>query len=157
MMPPEAIMIGNAATGVRPSSASTTMLGAYHPMPIVLSAPKMKLAVTATDERPAREPARRAADWKCAKIAHDERHCRYEQGGSHEKLNRTPPHAADHTRPEPGAGRGARHHGHEQLRVHRDDGHEYDGLDQTHGNTADIEGAWNQLVGRPAAETCRAR
>src|ERR1700733_15124847 len=41
------IMIGNAAIGCMPSSASVIMQGAYRPMPALISAPRIKLTPTA--------------------------------------------------------------------------------------------------------------
>lgn len=41
------IMIGNAAMGCMPSSASVIMQGAYRPMPALISAPRIKLTPTA--------------------------------------------------------------------------------------------------------------
>ena len=50
-------MIGNAAAGFMPSALTSTMHGAYSPIPAVISAPSTKLHATPTRSLPGESPS----------------------------------------------------------------------------------------------------
>ena len=67
-------MIGNAAAGFMPSSATSTRHGAYSPTPVIMSAPSVKLSAAPIHSRepasPSASPPAGSANWRFTRIAH---------------------------------------------------------------------------------------
>jgi hypothetical protein len=146
------IMIGKAAIGCMPSSASVIMQGAYRPMPALISAPRMKLTPTANGNFQPAQTHGGAAARQGMQIDGGEHAARDEQGDSHGDLDRAPRQPRHHVGAEPRAHRGAQDHADEQVRLDIDRSHEDHRLSDGRGREADVEGAGDALVRNHAAQ-----
>ena len=137
----EPIMIGNAARGFMPSSATRIMHGAYRPMPSVISAPSTKLPAMPTHSERRLQAERVAAGREELEVGHREEGRRGRAARCPCRAGRAGAATRPRARAEPRPGDRGGDHGGERRHLDLDDRDEDEGLHDRRNRVADVQRA----------------